>query len=124
MSQYGKAAEFERRVCRDMEGRGYIAVRAAGSRTPADVYCMGVGRLVFVQCKTNGYMTPSEWNTLYDYAGSVGATPVIASKDDRGHIRYMLMTGHKVPHERQPMVEWAPERGDRHEVQGVGAERD
>ena len=121
-TRYSRAAAFERKVRDDMSRRGYIAVRSPASKSPVDVYCIGYDAKVFVQCKTNGVMGPSEWNEFYDMCRSVDAIPVLAmrGKGNRG-IRYMLLTDKKVPRRRQPMVEWVPREGGRVEVLGASS---
>ena len=126
-SRYAIAREFEYKVRDDMRRRNYIAIRAAGSKTPADIYAFDLERKVFIQCKTNGVMGPAEWNRFYRYCRSVGAIPVLAMRGHRGRgIVYRLLTGEKVAYHKQPMTEWIPEEGVRyeHDVQGADGGRD
>lgn len=124
-SRYAKARDFEYKVRDDMAKHGWVTLRSPASRTPTDVYCIGTERHVFIQCKTNGVMGPREWNRFWVYCKSVDAVPVLAMRGARGKgIRYMLLTGPKDGRGRQPMVEWIPMEGGRHEVQGVKGERD
>ncbi len=123
-TRYSRARQFEYKVRDDMAGHGFIAVRSPASKTPTDVYCIGYDTKVFVQCKTNGVMRPREWNEFWDYCKSVNATPVLAMRGKGGRgIRYMLLTGRKVPRRRQPMEEWAPIEGGRVEIQNAEGER-
>ena len=125
MSRYRKAREFEYDVRDDMRRRNYIAVRAAGSKTPADIYAFDLERKVFIQCKTDGVMRPEEWNRFYRYCRSVGATPILAMRNKSGRgILYRLLTGEKVARKKQPMTEWVPERGVRYEVPRAERKRD
>ena len=116
-TNYKRGYEFERKVRIDMEGHGYIAIRSPSSRTPADVYCIGVGKLVFIQCKRDGTLLPKEWNKFLAYCESVGATPILAmvGKNGRG-IAYKRITGYKEARKPQPMVDWVPEEGGRRDV--------
>jgi Holliday junction resolvase len=124
-SRYQKAREFEYAVRDDMVKRNYIAVRAAGSKTPADIYAFDLERKVFIQCKTNGVMRPEEWNRFYRYSRSVGAIPILAMRNKSGRgILYRLLTGEKVAYQKQPMTEWIPEKGVRYEVPRADDERD
>ena len=95
MSRYSRGAAFEYQVKHDLESKGFVCVRAAGSHTPVDVYAFGNGRIVFVQCKTDGRLDPGEWNELIDYCELAGATPILADKPRRGVIRYRQLTGKK-----------------------------
>lgn len=125
MSRYHRGRNFEYAVRDDMERRGYVAVRSPASKSPVDVYCIGMNGNVFVQCKTNMRVDPEEWNEFLGLCRSVGATPVIAGRGKNGRgIRYMLVTDWKVPHRRQPMTEWNPTEGGRIEVSRVEGGRD
>lgn len=92
MTRYSTGAAFEREVQRDMQSKGYHAIRAAGSHSPVDVYCISRYRLVYIQCKTNGRVDPDEWNSFFDYCLEVGAAPIVAS---RPRITYREITGYK-----------------------------
>ena len=48
-TNYRRGADFERRVKADFERHGFVAVRSAGSRTPADVYAFAAGQAIFAQ---------------------------------------------------------------------------
>lgn len=108
MSNYSRGATFENAVKKDMEHHGYHAIRAAGSHTPADIYCISRSSLVYIQCKTNGVLGVAEWNAFLDYCSEVGAVPVLAEKI-RGGILYHEITGRKDgTRKKQPMKEWTP----------------
>jgi len=108
MSNYSRGATFERAVLHDMERHGYHAIRAAGSHTPADVYCIGHGKVIYIQCKLGGDLRVDGWNTFYDYCAEVGAVPIMAEKV-RGGIAYHRITAKKDgTKKRQPMEEWKP----------------
>lgn len=117
-TNYRRGADFERRVQADMERRGWVTVRAAGSHTVADVYAFLNGRIAFIQCKRNGRLYPKEWNELLDCSDVAGAEPIMAAAGENGRgIKYFLLTGRKYGGgARQPMVEWLRE-GSEHEVQ-------
>lgn len=103
MTNYERGARFENDVVKDFEEHGYIAIRAAGSHTPADVYAFKKDKQpIFIQCKRNGVMPPAEWNTFLDYCEQAGALPVMAMKPKRG-IDYFLITGKKEKRGKQPM---------------------
>lgn len=106
-TNYRRGADFERRVVRDLEGRGWSVVRSAGSHKPADVVAMVGGITICVQCKRDGRLPPDEWNKFLDWCDNGGATPIMASvpKGGRG-IKYDILTGHKVCRGKQPMREW------------------
>lgn len=106
MTNYERGARLERDVLRDFEDHGYIAIRAAGSHTPADVYAFRKGeKNVFVQCKTNGKLAPLEWNLFWKYCKQADAIPILAERN-RG-IKYHLLTGMKLKRGAQPYREWS-----------------
>lgn len=106
---YQRGRNFEYKVMKDMGARGYITLRSPASKSPADVYCIAKGQLVFIQCKLNGAFPVEEWNVFYDYCNSVSAVPIMAQKRDGGGILYTIITAKKDgAHRRQPMEVWTP----------------
>lgn len=115
-SNYARAREFEWAVRDDMIARNYIAVRSAGSKTPADIYAFDMESKVFIQCKLRGDLRPPEWNRFYRYCRSVDAIPVLAMRNSKGRgIVYKLLTGEREAYGRKPMTDWIPSRGERRE---------
>ena len=116
-TNYQRGADFERRVVKDMESKGYAAIRSAGSHKPADVVAMRRGKTVCIQCKRDGRLPPAEWNAFLDWCWKAGAVPVMASipKGGRG-IAYHRLTGCKRGRGGQPMEVW---KGDTNGVQDV-----
>lgn len=110
-TQYARGRDFEYAVRDDLAAHGYLVLRSPASKSPADLYAMRTGSLVFVQCKIHGTCGVSEWNAFLDYCNSVSAVPIIASRGpkDRG-IAYKLVTGRKSGSHgtRQPMEPWEP----------------
>lgn len=112
-TNYTRGAAFERKVAKDLEGHGYVTVRSAGSHSPADVIAMRYGTIAAVQCKLNGRLDPDEWNELWEFCVSAGATPIMASplKDGRKTgIIYRRLTSRKDGRGRQPLAPWVPQR--------------
>lgn len=109
-TNYRRGADFERRVVKDLEGRGWSVVRSAGSHKPTDVVAMLRGSTVCVQCKRDGRLAPQEWNKFLDWCEAAGATPVLASKGPRGSgIIYSRLTSRKDGRGRQPLESWTPQ---------------
>ena len=107
-TQYARGRDFEYYVRDRFAKAGYLALRSPASKSPADLYCMARGRLVFVQCKLHGVIPPDEWNGFLDYCESVGAEPVVAmrGKGDRG-AEFRVITGRKDGSKRpQPWDVW------------------
>jgi Holliday junction resolvase len=95
MTNYRKGADFERTVKADLMLRGYLVIRAAGSHGIMDLVAFrpprkpyATGETWFIQCKTNGTMSPAERRGLYKAAESCGAWAVRASRPKRGAILY------------------------------------
>jgi Holliday junction resolvase len=108
--QYRRGADFERLVRTDLERRGYLAVRAAGSKgaaadgakidiialypsicddaffAGAPLRCQCKDRLL-LQCKLSGVVSQVDKNRLIHAAEKYGCAPVIASKTEQG-IKY------------------------------------
>lgn len=104
VSNYSRGADFERQVIKILILKGYAAIRAAGSHSPADIWATRNGKLFFVQCKISGKLSPDEWNTFFDYATENGAIPIMASRPCRGAVAFHHLTGRKDKGKRtQPM---------------------
>ena len=57
---------------------------------------------VWVQAKTDGKISPAEWNTLRMCSGWAGADPLLARKGPRGiPVIYELLLGDKIPYSRE-----------------------
>ncbi len=117
-SKYRRGRDFEYAVMKDMQGKGYLAVRSPASKSPADIYCFAKGSLVFIQCKLGGLIGVGEWNELYDYATSVGALPIMAEKVPGGIAYHLIEEKKDGTRRRQPMSDWQPpaanEEGESH----------
>ena len=101
MTNYAKGATFERTVKADLEKRGYLVIRAAGShgimdlvafRPPRKPYV--TGETWFVQCKTNGVLSPADRRELYETAFKWGAWAVRASRPKRGKLLFERLFTH------------------------------
>ena len=109
-TQYARGRDFEYAVRDDMSAHGYIALRSPASKSPADLYCVKSGELVFIQCKLHGALYRDEWNEFLSFCESVDATPIMARRGDNGRgIEYFELTGYKDKSRRaSPMVGWRP----------------
>ena len=102
MTNYARGANFERDVKRDLEGRGYLVIRSAGSHGAVDLMACHQNAGVaadwwLVQCKINGKASPAERNELYRIAEQCNAWAVIVSRPKRGAILYqrLFVRGHE-----------------------------
>lgn len=103
VSNYSRGANFERQVIKILTMKGYAAIRAAGSHSPADIWATRDGKLFFIQCKLDGRLSPGEWNEFYKYATENGAEPIMASRPYRGSVAFHHLRGLKEKGGRQPM---------------------
>lgn len=117
-TNYNRGARFERKVADHLESFGYVTVRSAGSRKPADVVAMRHGELVCVQAKTNGRLDPDEWNKFFEWCGRAGAIPVLSQVGPlKRDIIYHRLLGRKDGRGRQPLASWTPQgEGNGNEV--------
>jgi Holliday junction resolvase len=101
MTNYSKGANFERQIKAELELKGYLVIRAAGSHGIVDLVAFrpprkpyATGETWFVQCKIHGTMSPSERRELYETAARWGAWAVRASRPKRGEILYERLFTH------------------------------
>jgi Holliday junction resolvase len=68
-----------------LEADGWLVVRSAGSKGPADLIGFRPGETVLVQCKLDGYLRPGERAAFVEFAAVAGAEALVASwfKDGR-----------------------------------------
>ena len=68
-SNYSRGANFERRVKKHLEGRGFFVLRTAGSHSPVDLLAMRQGEIHLIQCAlTRGSKTQKGLQSLIDLA--------------------------------------------------------
>lgn len=63
-TNYGRGAEFERRVAAALQRDGYQTFRSAGSRGKVDILALKPGQILLIQCKRNGEIEREEWNAV------------------------------------------------------------
>ena len=80
MSRYYKGRRFEYKVKRDLEKKGYLVFRLAGSK-PIDLIALKRGEIVFVECKTHKNISAGELDKLREMAVKVGARAVVVTPD-------------------------------------------
>ena len=101
MTNYARGANFERTVKADLEKRGYLVIRAAGSHGIMDLVAFrpprkpyATGETWFVQCKIHGTISPADRKELYETAAKCGAWAVRASRPKPGAILYERLFVH------------------------------
>lgn len=88
--------EVERKVRDDLTAHGYVVYRSAGSRGAADLVAIGVGEVLFIQCKrSKPQLPPAERRALVWLADRLGAEglPIVATRPPRQGISYRVLTG-------------------------------
>lgn len=93
-----RGVDLERQVRDDLEGRGWLVIRPAGSKGAADLVAHRFDRdPLFVQVKTGGYMKPAERRALLEVAAQAGGVPLLADRQQhredrrRTFIRYQRL---------------------------------
>lgn len=122
MTAYEVGRRFEYKIIHDLESKGFETVRAAASagRMKVDIIAARPGRghhgtigedyecschadFMWIQAKRDGKISPGEWNRVFETAGWVNASPVLASNGPNGRgIVYTLMVRERVPHKPSP----------------------
>lgn len=85
-NHYRSGRDFEHRVRDDLLANGYFVVRAAGSKTKADLIAIKPGQALIVQCKRTALPSPAERAEIVRIAACLPGVgvPVIARKGPRG----------------------------------------
>lgn len=83
-SRYMLGRAFEYRVRDFLRGKKYFVLRSPRSGGPADLVALKKGQILFVQCRSGGYMPKIKIEELISLARSVGAIPVLAYRRKRG----------------------------------------
>lgn len=67
-NKYSVGANFERRVIKDLEAKGWWCFRSAGSHGVADVIAFKAGECMWIQCQTDKYFPPVKVQVLVEGA--------------------------------------------------------
>jgi len=94
---YVKGRNFEYRVRDHLRKDGYVVLRQAKSTFP-DLYAIKLNSerqhdIRIVECRVDGYLSPSERRDLLQLANRVRATAMIARRDGRKLILKPLKGG-------------------------------
>ena len=96
MSRYAKGARFERRVKRYLEGKGFLVLRAAGSK-PVDLVGIRRGEVIIVECKSDEKnLRRGDLEALRRLSEGSGARPLIATRKVRRLIFLDARTGERI----------------------------
>lgn len=117
--RYNQGRQFETKVSRWLADRGLAVMRAAGSKGTGKMDLVAFspdGRVLIIQCKTTGQISPAEWNRLVEVAGWAPwarpapvrpfVIPLVAMRGERARPgqewapRFMRLAEPKVPRSR------------------------
>lgn len=104
--RYNQGRQFETKVSRWLADRGLAVMRAAGSKGTGKMDLVAFspdGRVLIVQCKTTGQISPVEWNRLVEIAGWPSQVRAIDEPDVV--VPLVAMRGERA----KPGQEWAPQ---------------
>lgn len=116
---YNQGRQFETKAAGFLADAGMAVVRAAGSRGAGKMDLVAFapdGRVLIIQCKATGSISPGEWNRLVEVAGWAPwarpapvrpfVIPLVAMRGDRAKAgqpwtpRFMRLAEPKVPRSR------------------------
>lgn len=104
MTAYNDGRRFEQEVRTDLQADGYWVIRAAGSKTKADLIAIKQGQILIIQCKRGGKIGPAERAGVVGIASMINGVPVVAYKErGRRKPHYDQLTG-MGPQDRQPFL--------------------
>lgn len=83
-SRYDGGADLERAAKKLLEDNGYYVMRSAGSKGAIDVAAFKSREVVFVQCKTDGYLAPAERMVFRQLCLTARATCLVARWERSG----------------------------------------
>ena len=85
---------FEHTVRHALEHDGYVCIRSAASKGPADLIAFKKGQTLLVSCKNHpGVLPPHERAALLHVAGLIDGVALHAYKPSRGRLAYRELTG-------------------------------
>lgn len=81
MSNYGKGANYERKLMAQLERMGYKSFRSAGSHGPVDVIALDpvLGKIIFIQAKRKK-LSPAEFNEALDKLNGIKTLKLLTPK--------------------------------------------
>ncbi len=90
-----KGLDFERKIKKIFEEKGYYVVRSAGSRGVADLVALNKEEKLLIACKKTGNLTVNAKNRLVETAKKINGTPILAFEEE-GRVKTIILTEKKV----------------------------
>lgn len=100
-SRYARGSNFERRVKRHYEDRGFFVIRAAGSHGPVDLIAISKLQTMLIQCKLDGAASLADRERLANLAYTLDAQALIISRDGAHRLVVKEVMADK-PRDQQP----------------------
>ena len=100
-NRYRSGYNLEQRAAEHLRSEGYYVIASRGSHGIVDLVALKPGEVLGVQCKGNGWLSPDEWNELYQLGLELAFVPLLACREKRRLIFYEL-TGLRVKYSRNP----------------------
>jgi hypothetical protein len=94
-TRYAVGRNFEYRVKKHLESKGYFVMRAPQSKGPVDLLAYHNKECLFVQCKIGNWHQVQPWNEFYEMSVSHVAEPIFCTKKENGKLQFNLITGLK-----------------------------
>ena len=84
MGHYSRGANFERRVKKYYEDKGFLVLRSAGSHSPIDLFAMRQGEFIAIQVTIDkSRKTQAGLAQLLEIARENGCQAILAYRDNR-----------------------------------------
>jgi len=87
--RYVRGRNFEYRVKKYFEAKGYFVVRSAGSKGVFDLIAITDGEIIGIQCKRYGKITENELNRIIEVAKKYRIKPRIATVDEKNKLKFV-----------------------------------
>ena len=87
--RYVKGRNFEYRVKRYFEAKGYFVVRSAGSKGVFDLIAITDGEVIGIQCKKHGQVSKDELNRIIEVSKKYRIKPRIATVDEKNRLKFV-----------------------------------
>lgn len=85
---YQRGYQFELRVRKHLEDKGWFVIRAAGSRSAVDLVALRQGQVLLVQCRRDGRLSRDQRQGLRALARRHSCLDQVASREEDGSIRF------------------------------------
>lgn len=92
MTAYNRGRAFEYRVRDELLALNYAVFRMAGSHSPCDLIAIKKRKILFVQCKRDGWISPMERKILVDLSERCCGLAIVVSCPQRRACVYQRLS--------------------------------